>query len=98
MEKNKIGQLCYWLIRQPEGKELLTELKMMLANDPPLPKPKEILDQFGGAEIFLATRNGQVSFIKYIELQAAIYLQNETAIKAAQDKAEIAKAKKEKKQ
>lgn len=96
MEKNKIGQLCYWLIRQPEGKELLTELKMMLANDPPLPKPAEILAQFGGAEMFLATRNGQVSFIKYIELQAAIYIQNENSIKEAQDKAELAKAKKEK--
>lgn len=97
MEKNKLGQLCYWLIRQPEGKDLLHELKMMLANDPALPKPPEILAQFGGADMFLATRNGQISMIKYIELHANIYIQNENAIKEQQDKAELAKAKKEKK-
>lgn len=97
MEKNKLGQLCYWLIRQPEGKELLTELKLMLSNDPALPKPPDVLASFGGADMFMATRAGQLSMIKYIELHANIYLQNETAIKDAQNKADLAKAKKEKK-
>jgi hypothetical protein len=97
MEKNKLGQLCYWLTKQAQGRELLQELKIMLANDPALPKPPEVLAQFGGADMFMATRAGQLSMIKYIELHAKGYIDQENALKAKQNKEDIKKAKKESK-
>jgi hypothetical protein len=98
MEKNKLGQLCYWLTKQAQGRELIHELKMMLSNDPALPKPAEVLAQFGGAELFMATRAGQLSMLKYIELHAKGYLDQENALKEKQNKEDVRKAKKEKKQ
>ena len=97
MEKNKMGQLCYWLTRQEQGVELLNELKMMLANDPALPKHPDILAQFGGADNFMAFRSGQASMIKYVELHAKGYIDQENALKEKQNQEELKKAKKEKK-
>lgn len=77
MEKNKIGELCYWLMQQEKGKQLIDELKMMLANQPVLPQHPDVLAQFGGAELFMSYRGGQVSLLKYIELHSTQFRDQE---------------------
>ncbi len=83
---NKIGALCYWMTTQEQGKELLDSLTKLLQNDPVLPKPKEMMESFGGAEMFCAFRAGQASLVKFIELHATGYIQQENALKEAQNK------------
>lgn len=86
MDISKVGQLCYWMVNQPEGKVLLETLSYIMANDPIFPKPKELLDSFGGAECFMAFRAGQVSLVKYIELHATGYKDHQNALLAKSEK------------
>lgn len=87
MERNnKIGHLCYLMLHNEQGRELLNELKSMLAEDPIFPKPPEVLAQFGGAEMFAAYRAGQASLIKFIELHGKGYKDQEHAMQAKKDK------------
>ena len=97
MEKNKIGQLCHWLIRQPEGRQLLDELRTGLANDPIFPKHPDLLAQFGGANNYAAFRAGQTYCLRVIELHAAGFVDQENHLQAQANKASVAKARKEKK-
>lgn len=94
MEKNKIGQLCYWLVRQKEGKELLDELRIGLQNDPVLPRHPDFLAQFGGADNYSSFRAGMSHFIKVIELHAKGYIDQENAMQAAANKKEQTKTRK----
>jgi hypothetical protein len=98
MSKNKIGQLCYWLVRQAEGKELLDELRKGLANDPVFPKHPDLLSQYGGANNYAAFRAGESYLIRVIELHAKGYIDQENAAIAAKEKSDLAKAKKNKEQ
>jgi hypothetical protein len=86
MEKNKLGHLCYLMLHNDKGVALLDELKRMLGDDPIFPKPKEVLEQFGGASMFAAYRAGQMSLIKFIELHGKGYKDQEHAMQAKQDK------------
>ena len=79
MEKNEIAHLCYLQMHRKEGKQLIEALKTMLAEDMVLPKPEEVLNQFGGAAMFAAYRSGQSSILKFIELHAKGYQDNENA-------------------
>lgn len=97
MEKNKIGQLCYWMVRQKEGQEILKAIKDFLTNDPVFPKPPEFIASFGGTEAYMAFRAGQVSIVRFIELHAQGYIDQENALKDKQNKDEVKKAKKERK-
>lgn len=86
MEKNRIAHLCYLILQNDNGRDLLEELKKMFADDPVFPKPPEVLAQFGGAEMFAAYRAGQASLIKFIELHGKGYRDQENALQAKKDK------------
>ncbi len=86
MDTSKIGQLCYWMTTHEQGKLLLETLSFIMASDPVLPKPKEVMDSFGGVETFMAFRAGQVSLIKYIEIHGKGYLDQENALAAKAEK------------
>lgn len=96
MLKNKTGQLCYWLVRQPEGRELLDHFKNMFANEMTFPKDPAFIAQYGGTESYLAHKAGMVSFLRIIEIHAQGYIDQENAAIEAQNKKNEQKAKREK--
>jgi hypothetical protein len=91
MEKNKIGQLSNWMLNQKEGRELIAELKRIHTDDQVYPKAPEILAQFGGGSEYAAFRAGQLSYIRFIELHAKGFKDQENVLKANAEKAQATK-------
>lgn len=96
MQKNKTGQLCYWLIRQPEGREFLDHFKLMFANEMTLPKDPNHLAQYGGTESYLSYKAGMAAFIRVVEIHAQGFIDQENAAVAAKNKQDAQQSKREK--
>lgn len=86
MEKNKLGQLSDWILKQKNGKELIAELRRVFTDSPAIPQSKELLENFGGANNYMAYRQGQLSVLKHIELHAKGYRDQQVALQKKTDK------------
>lgn len=86
MEKNKLGQLSDWILKQKNGKELIDELRKTFTDSPAIPQQKELLENFGGANNYMAYRQGQISVLKHIELHAKGYRDQQLGLQKKTDK------------
>lgn len=76
MNDDELGMLCHNLLRTEEGKRLIKGLKERMYK-PILPQPKNLLETFGGAEMYAAHRSGQIHVLSMIEVYAKGFQQRE---------------------